>query len=72
MVPLLRAIFTDLARQALNNQEYPYLRQAATTALVQAHRVLQDDNRLFEILGGLSKSQIHLCTYLFAKDNSAR
>lgn len=69
---LVSVRLAESARQALNNQDYPHLRQAATSALVKAHRVLQDENRLFDLLGGLTKSQIHLCTYLFAKDTSAR
>ena len=58
----------ESAGQALNDSTYPHLRQASIAALAKANLVLQDDSRLFEIIGGLTKSQIHLCTYLFARE----
>ena len=56
--------------QAINDKEHPQLRQAAVSAIVKAHSVIEDDTKLFDKLGGLTKSQIHLCTYLFARENS--
>ena len=59
----------DLAAlQALDNPSYPHLRQAAIACISKAHTVLEDDPKLFAILGGLSKAQINLCTYFFARE----
>lgn len=52
--------------QAINSPQAG-LRQTAATMLVKAHQVIQNDNKLFELVDGLTKSQINLCTYLFAR-----
>lgn len=54
--------------QALNDHHHPQLRQAAVSVLVQAHQVMQDDRKLFDLMETLTKSQVHLCTYLFARE----
>ncbi|CAD6587714.1 MAG: suppressor of tub2 mutation, partial [Cyphobasidiales sp. Tagirdzhanova-0007] len=38
-----------LIKEALNNKEYPHLRQSAVSALVKAHAVLQDDTRASDL-----------------------
>lgn len=55
-----------LSNQAFNSPQAG-LRQTAATVLVKAHQVIQDDTKLFALVDGLTKSQINLCTYLFAR-----
>lgn len=56
--------------QAMNSPQTS-LRQTAATVIVRAHLVIQDDTKLFNLLDGLTKSQMNLCTYLFARSGNA-
>lgn len=49
------------------NSSHASLRQTAATVIVKAHQTIQDDTKLFDLIDGLTKSQMNLCTYLFAR-----
>lgn len=55
----------EFLRGALNDQTQPDLRLAAVTALTAANSILQDETRIFAMVGGLNRAQMQLLTYYF-------
>lgn len=49
---------TLFAEQGLNDQHSGDLRRAAVNSLVSAQSVLRDEQRLYEMVGGLGKDQV--------------
>ena len=57
--------------QALNENKWLVVREAAASAIIAAQLVLHDETHLFALLDGLADDKKNLLTYLFEK-HSAR
>lgn len=47
-------------RCALNDRQSGQLRRVAVQALASAHKVLQDQQRIFDLVGGLASDQVRI------------